>query len=250
MKVGEISEKIHKFSSTLKGVERMEADVMPLLESRMYAYNLLKKTFLEEPKRKFCSLIKEHDIIRSFPFRNESNLIQEGVNQVQKYLESKNLTDEDDFQELHWDYTRLFIGPDKLPSPTWESAYTNEEHLLFQRETLDVRKCYLEYDLLPKYYRVEADDHIGLELDFMFQLSNLTIMRDQGNSFKSYEKILEDQLNFLEGHLNKWIPLFCHDVYYSALTDFYKGMAKILNGFINMDTFALKELRGVLIQSC
>ncbi|MCB8816455.1 molecular chaperone TorD family protein [Desulfosporosinus shakirovi] len=73
------------------------------------------------------------------------------------------------------EYTRLFIGPTKLPVPPWESVYVSKERLLFQESSLKVRQrqCYLNYNFLPAKYRSEADDHIALELDFMYNLSSL-----------------------------------------------------------------------------
>ena len=40
------------------------------------------------------------------------------------------------------DYTRLFIGPGKLPASPWESVYACGEELVFQQSTLDVRAAY------------------------------------------------------------------------------------------------------------
>lgn len=62
----------------------------------------------------------------------------------------------------------MFIGPRELPAPPWESSYLNEDKLLFQEETLQVRMSYLKYNFIPKNYPHEADDHIALELDFMY----------------------------------------------------------------------------------
>lgn len=39
-------------------------------------------------------------------------------------------------------YTKLFIGPAKLPAPPWESVYATGEPLLFQESTLAVRDAY------------------------------------------------------------------------------------------------------------
>nr|WP_295974835.1 molecular chaperone TorD family protein [uncultured Bacillus sp.] len=220
-----------------------------LLEERLYAYDLLRKTFLEEPVKDFCQLLLDYDVIRSFPFSNESQRIKKGVDQVQRYLESNQLSEEETYQDLHWDYTRLFIGPRSLPSPPWESAYLNKERLLFQKETLEVRKFYLKYDFLPKYFGTEADDHVGLELDFMYRLCQESILTYQSNDTNHYFITIQDQMAFLERHLASWIPRFSQDVYHHAETDFYKGMTSILKGFIELDGLALKELNGTLVKS-
>ncbi|WP_051015687.1 molecular chaperone TorD family protein [Desulfitobacterium dichloroeliminans] len=38
---------------------------------------------------------------------------------------------------------------------------------------MNVRRAYLKYKFLPSNYPHEADDHIGLKLDFMAHLSQL-----------------------------------------------------------------------------
>jgi TorA maturation chaperone TorD len=84
-----------------------------LLETRIFAYDLLRRTFLEEPSKEFLGIITEKDFIESFPFMEENKEIREGVNKVVTFLEEYDLTSEEEYDSLHWDYTRMFIGPDK-----------------------------------------------------------------------------------------------------------------------------------------
>lgn len=224
------------------------ANATPLLEARIDAYELLRRTFIEEPSSLFIKLLTEHEIITSFPFSKENNLIQEGVLQVQKYLESEYMSDEESHENLHWDFTSLFIGPHKLPAPPWESAYLNRDRLLFQEETLKVRRVYLKHLFLPKYYGLEADDHIGLELDFMYQLSELALKNYSNKDMGGFGEVLDDQISFLQDHLIKWISAFCKDIYENASTNFYRGMSKILRGFLELDLVALKELQNNAVE--
>lgn len=222
-------------------------NVRALIEVRLHAYDLLRRTFWQEPSVEFLQSLIQTQQMTSFPFNDESLLIAEGANDVTAYLdELKPLTDQA-VDQLHWDYTRLFIGPGKLAAPPWESAYLNDDRLLFQEETLQVRRAYLKYNFLPKEYQHEADDHLGLELDFMYQLGLLSLDALNDEKHEEYYVILRDQTEFLEEHLLKWINKFSQTVIQSAHTDFYKGMAKILSGFLSLDLEALEELSTIEI---
>jgi TorA maturation chaperone TorD len=220
--------------------------VYPLLECRLITFDVLKQTFLVEPTLEFLSRFQKEDLADIFPFASESEYISKGVNCLENFISSNDLSSKTVHNDLHWDYTRMFIGPYELPAPPWESVYLNEERLLFQEGTLNVRRAYLKYFFLPKDFGHEADDHLGLELDFMFQLTKLAIDELKIGNFVEYHKILEDQKAFLEEHLLKWVPAFSEKVVESAHTDFYRGMALILKGFLLLDLKALYELLDIL----
>lgn len=217
-------------------------NVLLTLEIRRAAYNLLRWTFLREPSKAFLNSLVNAEVLEQFPFQEENESIREGVNGVMQELKSSSFLSKGNYLLLHWDYTRMFIGPNKLPAPPWESAYTNKERLLFQEETLAVRRAYLKYAFIPVEYGHEADDHIGLELDFMYQLIELAIEKLQKNDTYGLRELLVDQIDFLEEHLLKWAPVFCQSVSENAETRFYRGMAKILEGYLNIDRTALAEL--------
>ena len=233
-----------------KGVLPMNQEnglkAQPLLETRAFIYDVLRRTFLEEPTKAFLNLIMEKEFTAGFPFAEENEEIREGIAQIAAFLQEHDLKSEDEYNDLHWDYTRMFIGPDKLPAPLWESAYLNKERLLFQEQTLKVRHAYLKYQFLPKHFRQEADDHLGLELDFMYQLSELSLKYLQQQDFTGLSEVLEDQKAFLQDHLLKWVPELTQKILASANLAFYQGMAKILNGYLALDLEALEELQDLM----
>lgn len=213
-----------------------------LLEMRKFAYDLLKHTFFQEPSKRFIRTLIKEKIILNFPFIEDRKTIADGLMKANSYLNNISSFQDEQYEKLHWDFTKMFIGPSFLPAPPWESAYLNEERLLFQEETLEVRKKYLKYCFIPKNYPHEPDDHVGLELDFMDRLCKLTIeATEKGNTEKLVE-LLMDQQSFLTEHLLQWIPAFTDDVINNADTDFYKGMAKVLKGYLELDEKIIQEL--------
>ncbi|TGE39342.1 dehydrogenase [Desulfosporosinus fructosivorans] len=220
------------------------AKIRPLLEARIFAYDILRRSFLEEPSHEFLKLLSKDNLIGSFPFSEEEGEIQEGIRQVHSDLMQYESVGETIYNRLHWDYTRLFIGPYELQAPAWESAYLNKERLLFQEETLKVRLAYLKYAFLPKHFQHEADDHLGLELDFMYKLSVMVLEKYEKNEHELLD-ILENQKRFLQEHLLRWVPEFQQNVCQHSDTEFYRGMSRILHGFLRLDLEALAELLDI-----
>lgn len=214
-------------------------EIQHLLNLRLFAYDVLRRTFLAEPTTDFVNQL-QNGVVHQFPFMEENEQLQEGINQVGDYL--KNFHIDEDFDALHWDYTRMFIGPYELPAPIWESSYVNKDGLLFQLETLQVRRLYLQHNFISKQHGFEAEDHLGLELDYMYQLSKLLIDLAKEENVAQYYKILKDQDYFLNKHLLNWTPIFSKNVITHAETEFYKGMVKILNGFLQIDKLCIEEL--------
>ncbi|MEA4900728.1 molecular chaperone TorD family protein [Desulfitobacterium sp.] len=214
--------------------EAVSCDLQPLIELRMYGYGILSRTFLREPNRSFFKTLQADQCLELFPFQDEHPLIKQGI-----ALAARSLADLDlvRYEKICWDYTRLFIGPHKIPAPPWESVYLGEERLIFQEVTLNVRQTYLKYGIAPRHLGQEADDHLGYELDFMYQLCQLSL-----ENTERVRSIIKDQKDFLENHIFKWVPLICRDILVHAETDFYKGMSLCLEGFIEIDRKAVNEL--------
>ncbi|HEY2421007.1 MAG TPA: molecular chaperone TorD family protein [Neobacillus sp.] len=214
-------------------------EIQNLIELRIFAYDILRRVFLEEPTKELIAQF-QNGVINFFPFKEENSQLNDGVELVNHYFKTFDM--DKNFEELHWDYTRMFIGPYELPVHIWESSYVNKDQLLFQEETLLVRRLYLENCFESPHYGREADDHLGLELDYMYHLNIIANDLAKEDKVGQLNKIVADQDYFLQEHLLKWTPLFGKKVIQHADTDFYKGMVKILNGFLTIDKACLKEV--------
>ena len=131
-------------------------------------------------------------------------------------------TDSDgELKDLLWDYTRLFIGPYKLPCPPWESVYTSPKRLMMQEAATEVQNIYRSAGLTINSADI-MPDHIGTELNFLSVLFQ-RIHREGGRT-NDYIKIAE---KFLNEHLMKWIPQFTGDMEEAADVLFYKALARV-----------------------
>ena len=138
-----------------------------------------------------------------------------------------NTASEEELEELLWEYTRLFIGPYKLPCPPWESVYTSPKRLMMQDAADQVLQLYRNAgvnldtpDIMP--------DHIGAELNF------LALLLRKNRSATADEELMATLTdNFLEDHLLKWLPDFTRDMENAAETLFYKTLARATRNLVD-----------------
>jgi TorA maturation chaperone TorD len=136
-------------------------------------------------------------------------------------------TDSDgELKDLLWDYTRLFIGPYKLPCPPWESVYTSPKRLMMQEAAAEVQNIYRGAGLIINSKDI-MPDHIGTELNFLSIL--LQRINTDGGGATNYIKIAE---KFLNEHLLKWVPQFTLDMEEAAASPLYKTLAHLTREFI------------------
>lgn len=230
----------------------MTATTLPVKEAvnifyaRQYAYDILRRFFIEEPSKDYLKEFVQKNMIDVFPFIEDSAEIHAGVYEVKEHLANHDVTNiEKHYDDLHWEYTRLFIGPFKLPVPPWESTYVRKDQLLFQGTTMNVRQYYEKYGFIVRDFNMEADDHVGLELDFMYHLNELCIEMAQANDIQKLKYLLKDQNKFLNEHLLAFVPKFCGLVIEEADTTFYRGLARILQNYLLIDSQILQELKDI-----
>ena len=212
------------------------------LEARAFAYDILKRAFLQEPSEKFINLLIEGEIFQAFPFADSNPALRKAIDRIVQYLKRPEAPSRKKWETLHWDYTRMFIGPGKVPAPPWESIYRDPDHLYFSPETHEVRNAYRKYNLLPRDFGHEPDDHLGLELDFLHKLCEMAWEKAKRADETGLVEILNDHKAFLDEHPLKWVPDWTRDVVKSAETDFYKGMAQLLEAYLNLDREMIEEL--------
>ncbi|NBJ70005.1 MULTISPECIES: molecular chaperone TorD family protein [Clostridia] len=221
-------------------------DMAEVFYARQFVYDVLRRFFLEEPSRDYLAYFVQEKLIDLFPFVEESEDIQRGIAEIKGYLSKHNVIGNDtDYEDLHWDYTRLFVGPFDLPAPPWESVYVRKDRLLFQSNTVDVRNVYLQFGYEVEHKNLEAEDHVGLELDFMFHLNDLTLRSLKNVGLKSKANstyLIKEQKKFLEIHLLAFISTFSEKVIENAHTGFFSGMARLLRSYLKIDAAILEEL--------
>jgi TorA maturation chaperone TorD len=138
-----------------------------------------------------------------------------------KYAVDKiDMASDSELEDLLWEYTRLFIGPYKLPCPPWESVYTSPKKLMMQEAYDEVRDYYNKAGLTVHKQGIMAD-HIGAELYF------LAVLLEKAKSDPEKELYYQNLTKgFLAEHIMKWVPQFARDMEDAADSLFYKTLAK------------------------
>lgn len=222
------------------------SEVENLLFAREYAYDILRRFFIEEPTQEYLKVFVQRKMIENFPFLEDSKGIEEGAREVKEYYEKVDIVfNESNFDDLHWDYTKMMIGPFDLTAPPWESVYVQKEAMLFQKCTMDVRKTYEHFGFQKAAYNIEADDHIGLELDFLYHLNNLCLQSVKEENIQEVSYLLSQQEKFIREHLLAFVPELSKQIIINSDTTFYSGMAKILKHYLQIDVQVLKELQEI-----
>ncbi len=145
---------------------------------------------------------------------------------LKKIIDKIDLNSDQELEDLLWEYTRLFIGPYKLPCPPWESVYTSSKTLLMQEACDEVKSTYGEIGLTVNNPDI-MPDHIGIELNF---LALLYEKMESNHEKRLYYMAMAKR--FLHEHLRKWILQFTVDMEKAAGTFFYRTLAQVTKNFI------------------
>lgn len=128
-----------------------------------------------------------------------------------------------DIYELEFDFNRLFVGPNRLEAPLYESSYRNKERTIMQSETLAVRRFYEKAGLVVSKKNIDPDDHLALELEFVCYLLESSL--EDARYYELYQ-------SFLEEHLFKWVDTLCEVIREKTDNPFLVGSAYLLQGFL------------------
>jgi TorA maturation chaperone TorD len=153
-------------------------------------------------------------------------------------------------QEARADYTKLFIGPGRLPVSPWESVHVTGDDLLFQKHTLEVREAYRQAGFRTTGRQAQPDDHIATELDFLAALAHQAYEAAEAKDDALLASALGASRTFLEEHLLQWVDAFAAGVAAAALaTRLYPQIAELVARFARCDLRLVDGLLGQLRSS-
>ena len=89
---------------------------------------------------------------------------------------------------------------------------------------------------------LQPEDQIAAQLSFMAYLTEETARTLEADNIEDARRFAELQRRFLKEHLLRWTPKMCEDVLLASETDFYKGIARITKGSLNVDLTTLDDI--------
>ncbi|GEM_PF-115187 len=152
----------------------------------------------------------------------------------------------EDARVVRRDHARLFVGPDTLRAPPYESVHRSADGLVFEDQTLQVRAFYARFDLSAPRVGRDPDDHIGLELSFVAALATRALDAMEAGDEDARRQTVAALREFLDRHLLAWGPDLMILIGERAETAFYRGVSAL--GFAALehtaDRVCGRALRG------
>ena len=199
---------------------------------------VLSKTIQSDPEREWLQPLIDEDIFSESPMESNHPDVAAGLQLLQTWAQaSGDSISDQELTDLKADYVRLFVGVGKVIAPPWESVHLNEQRMIFQEQTLQVREWYRSFGVESEKLHREPDDHIGLELSFLAHLATLGLQALAENDENKFERTVQAQCQFISEHPLKWAPRWCQLVEDNAKTNFYRGLVKVIRGTL----FSLAE---------
>jgi TorA maturation chaperone TorD len=207
----------------------------------IYAKELAKPFLLDlATKKEFFQRLAEDP-------ETKGTEMAEGFKSIANFASNIRKEDLDRLQlELAAEYAGLFLGVWQTPPHPSESAYMSTDHLIMQKPRDDVMMLYRAMGFEKVKEFTEPEDHIALELQFMANLCEKATAAMKNQNQADARKYLETQRDFLNQHLVKWVPRLVADILKGGRREFYKAVAKVTKGFIEMDKEMVQELVDTL----
>jgi TorA maturation chaperone TorD len=123
------------------------------------------------------------------------------------------------------DYLILFTGTGNPLAPPYESVYRSLDHLMFDKQTSEVRDFYKSYGWESKFKDKIPDDHLGVELLFLTLLIEKYLEFD--DEICNSEMRIEIR-RFIDQHIMSWVPEWNKHIQQHANTLSYKGIGTLI----------------------
>lgn len=225
----------------MRGLEVKE--VSELLEVRLFSLSLYQKLLGNEPSERLL------DVAFSAASYQSLSILESAGNSYRDKLFAYRSAGDTYFADparvligMQREYMLMFIGPDKLKAPPWESVYVSAEPLLFQESTLEVRRIYRRENFVSEGYPSVPDDHIAIELDFLAKTvwRAMEVLEQKDSS--EFIKLLMLQKSFIENHLLNWVPALVAAANRIESPVFYPQLLELVLEYLRLEPSIIKTL--------
>jgi TorA maturation chaperone TorD len=216
----------------------MTNDHRLLHQARQAVYTLLQRLYSAAPDQALLDWLQDEHPFADFPVV----LDDATAAACQEIDTAQNVS----LEALAADYQQLYVGFGRMQVPPWESVYRSVDKTLFDEHTLQVREMYARHGMEFVNKNKAPEDSVGIELEFMKTLTERQIAATDRQDARGERVLVDEQAAFLDDHMLAWIPMFVKRSQDFAHTDFYKGLASVLLGFLQWDRETLQELQDIL----
>ncbi len=179
-------------------------------------------------------------------FENDGSKVAQGYAQMVEYLRHRNRATK---QELAVDYAHTFLGAgvyDHVLAPPYESVFTSKDRLLMQESRDGALAYYRSEGLDLPRDNSTPEDHLGFELQFVATLIERADEALRAGDAQRFRELVVKQRSFLKFHQENWLPEFCDAIDEFCQTDFYRGVANLVRGYMEIERSVLDEIASEL----
>ena len=199
-------------------------------------YRFLASIFLYEPTQEQLESLAAADLA------DDGTEVGRGYALIAEYLRHR---DAGTRQELAVDYAHVFLGAGSyqtITAPPYESVFTSEDHLLMQDARDGALRQYRAEELDLPADNTTPEDHVGFELQFMATLIERMGQAAEAGDAGRVSDLARKQQVFFNEHLANWLPSFAHAIDEHAKTGFYRGVACLVRGLLEIERPVVDDL--------
>lgn len=207
-------------------------EVEAVLNFRVDAYNVLRHLYFFGPQPHIID-----ELVKVFDRVDLNNANLDLVTSLKLLEPLKGLDSaryEETIERLQYEFSRLFIGPGSPPVPLFESRYRSPDSLLMQETTIAIRYNYLSSGLVSGGPSHIPEDHLAVELEYVYYLAGETLKDFQKNDTQTMKDNLQEQRDFLQGRLD-WIAEIVARVVANSEDSIITGIVTFTRGIIQED---------------
>lgn len=176
----------------------------------------------------------------------EDEVMAEGLDEMCRYLAC---TKYGCRQALASDYAHTFLaagGYEERYATPFESVFTSKDGLIMQDARDDVYRTYRMEGLNveQKENSFVPEDHLSIEFEFMATLCDRHTKALEAGDANEADRILALEAEFSKNHQMNWVDALCDIIDSCAQTHFYKGVGKVVRGFVHQESQLLAEEAG------
>ena len=194
---------------------------MPELESQAVALDLVRQAFLSGPTMSLIdgiASVRPHELDLAADavaaFNELVELAHGNLDRLPAWLE-----------DVQVEYTRLFIGPLEPPVLLYGSCHLLPTPSVMSEETLAVRDAYRKSGLVVERLNSLPDDHLGVELEFLFALTRAAA--DADDEMETM-RLLAERSQFIQRHLAAWGRQVADQITKETQDPFFRALGSLL----------------------
>lgn len=214
------------------------------LKYRELMYRFLASVFIEEVNKEMLDALLEMEFPKiEEPEVNYEQDLKAGYELLAEVIDQFRGKDEketaDMLEDLAADYAKTFLAAGDAAGKAafpYESVYTGTDSQFGGSVQMNLNAEYAArgFSMREDMFKI-MEDHIGLELNYMAELLKEQAEMIEAGEEKKADKLSKNMKKFFRRHISNWVNLFANDIYKYTQRDFYKAIARILLGFMEME---------------